>query len=76
MNEAKILQAIEGLRQEVKSELVEVKEHLKAITHYAIQNSEKLDNQREHVNDKFSFHDHKSRELEERIFKIEQRVNS
>ncbi len=66
-----------GKFNEVKKEINEFRqeanERFESLEKLVIQNGEKLDNNREHVSRKINFIEHKSIELEQRIFELESR---
>lgn len=59
--------------EEVNKRFEEANERFGTLEKLAIQNGEKLDNNRDHVNKKINFIEHKQLQLEQRIFELESR---
>ncbi|MFK4997504.1 hypothetical protein ACI2OX_08085 [Bacillus sp. N9] len=62
---------LSDFRKEINDRFEKADKRLEAIEKYAIQNGEKLDNNRDYTSRKITFIEHKNIELEQRIFELE-----
>jgi len=69
-----MLKSIQGEQREFQNEMYEFRnemhERFEIIEKYTIHNGEKLDNNRDHINKKTNFIEHKNLELEQRIYEL------